>query len=328
MGRWTLTRTRGTPGLLAAAGAFVGLTVLYVSAGTFSTTDRPGWGWAARELIGMSLMLIGVTTYLTAAWTITQRRSAELVEELRPQLTDPADADTALDTIASAWGRTWWLGTLLGLGLSLFNTNPLWATQAPYPFIALSISLGQIFLWTVIGNVLCVRVIAANVFAHLGEKLPVDVLRLGRLRPLARNGVLDAAIVMGALLFAPLQSLDFEFRPGNYRFALLVATPSLAFYLIWPLRLVHRRIRADRDARLARVEEQLDAIGDRAAESSEGTVRLEQLLAHRDRLADARTWPLDLRLLTRVLVYVIIPPIAWALAALVERAIDTLLGGG
>jgi len=327
MGRYSIRRSRGTPGLAAAGGVGLALTVVFASLGHFSG-ESAAPDWSARELAGMAFMLIGLPAYLLAAWTIGQRRSLELVEQMRPRLPDPRVADRATAQIEGAWSGTWWIGTAIGIVLSLFNTQPLWAIlESPAPRVSVPISLGQVLLWTVIGNLLATRFAVSNAFAALGESVSADVFGLERLRPLARNGVVDAAIVMGALLFVPLQSLDAEFRWENYRFGLLVALPALAVFLFWPLRTVHRRIRADRDARLRAVDEQIEAAGDAPPEGPEETERLEHLLAHRDRLREARTWPLDLRLLSRVLLYVIIPPLAWAAAALVERGVDAALGG-
>ncbi len=329
MGRYALRRTEGTPGFVAAAGVGLILTIMFASVGAFSPGELPGSVWTPREVTGVALMLIGVSTYLLVAWTIAHRRALELVQAIRPQLPDTSEADRAQEAISSGWRRTWWIGTPIGLAMSLLNTDPLWAvTRSHYPMLAVPISIGQIVLWTIIGNLLVTRVASANAFARLGEQVRVDVFRLDRLRPLARSGVVDAAVVMGALLFVPLQSLDFEFRWVNYRFALAVALPSIAFYLVWPLRSVHRRIRADRDARLTAVDGQIAALGDALPTTPGDTERLESLLAHRERLREARTWPLDLGILSRVFIYLVIPPLAWAAAALVERGVDALLGSG
>jgi hypothetical protein len=328
MERYALRRTEGTPGFVAAGLVAVGLTAVYAGGGALWPGDLAGSDSSPRQIIGMTLMLIGTTTYLLVAWTIGHRRSLELVTALRPRLPDPAEADVAAESIGSAWRRTWWIGCIIGFVLSLFNTNPIHAfMEAPHPRIAGPISLGQILLWLTIGNLIAARMATANAFARLGAVVPIDLFRLETLRPLARNGVVDAAIVMGALLFAPLQSLDAEFRWENYRFAAAVALPSLAYFVIWPLRTVHRRIRADRTARLAQVDAQLATLDAGPPSTLIETERLEQLLAHRDRLMVARTWPLDLRLLTRVFFYVIIPPLAWVAAAVVELFVDRALVG-
>ena len=52
---------------------------------------------------------------------------------------------------------------------------------------------------------------------------------------------------------------------------------------------------------------------------------LELLLQHRDRLRQSHTWPFDLGLVYRLLLYVVIPPLAWLGAALVETAVEGLI---
>ena len=53
--------------------------------------------------------------------------------------------------------------------------------------------------------------------------------------------------------------------------------------------------------------------------------RLNALLRRREYVEDVHGWPLDIRLLSRAVFYVIIPPLAWVGAALVELSIETLI---
>ena len=187
--------------------------------------------------------------------------------------------------------------------------------------------MGQMMMWWLIGLLLGVRVTSARAFRGLAEVVEIDLLRPDRLRPLARAGVVDVVIIAGALLFTPLQSLDAEFRWYNYHFGLVVALPAAAFLLAWPLRPLHARNREERATRLAELERQIATLGADAPTDADASARLEALLAHRDRLRAARVWPLSAGLLSRVLLYMVIPPLAWAGAALVERMVDRLLGG-
>lgn len=52
---------------------------------------------------------------------------------------------------------------------------------------------------------------------------------------------------------------------------------------------------------------------------------LELLLQHRDRLKRTYTWPMDLAIVYRLLFYVVIPPLAWLGAALMETAVQGYL---
>jgi hypothetical protein len=274
--------------------------------------------------MGMALMLTLIPPYIVVAAWLGQRRSLALLDELRPQLPDPAAADAAVVQIRAGLRTYWPVGVVLGFGLGLLNTQPLEALRSEVPVLDSSLSLGQLVMWSIIGLLFVVRLTAARAFRGLAGLVEINLLRPDRLRPLARSGVVDVVIIAGAMLFTPLQSIDAEFRWYNYHFGLLVSVPATIFYLVWPLWPLHRRNQTDRAARLEKVERQLGELGSAAPDSAEGSARLEALLAHRDRLRAARTWPLSTGLLSRVVLYLVIPPLAWAGAAVVERVVDAL----
>ncbi|GAG29286.1 unnamed protein product, partial [marine sediment metagenome] len=111
----------------------------------------------------------------------------------------------------------------------------------------------------------------------------------------------------------------------NYRFAVMVLGPATMLLLLMPLFSVHRRIREEKRQRLVGIDEQ---IGERPVPVSRDEIlELETLLAHRERLRDLRTWPLSTALLSRLFLYLIIPPLAWVGAALVETAVTQVIGG-
>ncbi len=308
-------------GLIAALATAVALAAMFALTGTFSPDQVPDYASSPRQITGMALMLTLIPPYFVAALWLTRARSLALIDQLRPLVPDPAVVERARETVARSVRDHWKLGTAVGLVFGLLNTEPIKAfTESPIPGVEGSISIGQLLLWWLIGLMLLSRIATARAIRGLGAAVEVDVLRLERLRALGRAGVVDIVVVAGALLLSPLQSIDAEFRWYNYRFAIVVALPSAAFFLTWPLLPVHRRIQADRDARLRAVEAQLDQAGPAASTES-----LEALLAHRDRLRTARTWPLSSATLSRVLLYLVLPPLAWAGAALVEQVIEWAL---
>jgi hypothetical protein len=52
---------------------------------------------------------------------------------------------------------------------------------------------------------------------------------------------------------------------------------------------------------------------------------MEALLSHRDRIAESVTWPIDVKLASRIALYVVLPPIAWSAAAMVEMLIERFI---
>jgi hypothetical protein len=309
---------------------------LYWLVGAFWPEGLPRGADSPARITGMALMLTLLPPYLIAASGLTRRRSLLFVEQLRSQLPPGGAAATgspergfaeeASAAIRSGLRRSWLPATVLGLIMGYLNASPVYAfTRSPTPAIDVAFAAGQILLWLLVALLLGMRVVAARAFSRLGSVVEFDLFRLDRLRPLARAGTLDVLVIAGAVAMSPLQSLDAEFRWYNYHFAFLVAVPAALFLLLWPLRSVHLRILAEKRRRLAETDAMLDQL--RPGGSSEAVLNLETLLAHRDRLRDLRTWPLSTALVSRVFLYLIIPPLAWVGAAVVEMLVDRLLAG-
>ena len=321
------TGETGLPGLATAACLLVALAAFFTVTGAFRPTDLPFYAESARQIIGMGLMLTLIPPYIIVSASIGQRRSIALAEELRPRLPDTSQADAAISAMRGALRKTWRWGVVVGLVMGLLNTQPLTAIRRENPVVEGALSFGQLNMWAVIGMLMGVRFTAAREFRRLAAVVKLDLLRPDQLKAISRAGVVDVVIIAGALLLTPLQSLDAEFRWYNYQFGLLVALPAVTFFLIWPLLPLHRRNQKDRDARLTEVDRQLAELAPATPANAEASTHLETLLAHRARLRSARTWPLSTGLLSRVVLYLVIPPLAWAGAAVVERVVDAFLAG-
>jgi hypothetical protein len=92
---------------------------------------------------------------------------------------------------------------------------------------------------------------------------------------------------------------------------------------------VHRRIRAAKQAELARIHARAradrDALLAGGAGAAEAAARLPALLALRAQVSDVREWPVDLPTFARLAGFVAIGLASWVGAALVDVAIETVL---
>ena len=57
----------------------------------------------------------------------------------------------------------------------------------------------------------------------------------------------------------------------------------------------------------------------------ENLQQLSPLLSYRREIAGVSTWPFDMGNLTTLMLYLIIPPVTWIGAALIENLVDSLL---
>jgi hypothetical protein len=309
------------PTLLAGAAGVLALTALFAWAGGLSPEELPSHTTSKRQVIGMSLMLILMPPYLFTSFLLLQRYSIDLVRQIAPQIPDESDVMRAITAIQGGFARTWKLSLVLGVTMGLFNAQLYYSLfESQTPRIDIPTSLIQMVLWIFIGFMLCQRFVAARAFSGLGEQIEFDLFRLDRLRLLARSGLWDVLAIMGAIALSPLQGLDAEFRWYNYAFAFAIAIPAALFLLFVPLRGLQRRIATEKARRLAQIESEIDA--SLLDGTSTDVVHLETLLAHRTRIRAHPTWPLRTALLSRLLAYLVIPPLAWIGAAIVERLIE------
>ncbi len=56
-------------------------------------------------------------------------------------------------------------------------------------------------------------------------------------------------------------------------------------------------------------------------------MRMNGLLARKSAIQAVRTWPMDLSIFSRFVLYVFIPPLAWIGAALMENFLDFYIAG-
>ena len=92
------------------------------------------------------------------------------------------------------------------------------------------------------------------------------------------------------------------------------------YYVLAPAEASAEEVRAGLQA-------QLDELNNMIRQASKAiepaaVADLETLLQRRERVLAAPTWPVDIAILQRLLFYIIIPPLAWVGAALVEMFVD------
>jgi hypothetical protein len=132
-------------------------------------------------------------------------------------------------------------------------------------------------------------------------------------------------MTVGALVLTTVQSIDATVRFENYLFALLVGIPGGLTLLFRPMSSIHTRLKALKRDELAGVNDLIRAAPKTLA--ADAMAALEPLLQRRDRIQEIHTWPLNVSMVSRLLVYGVIPPAAWIGAALVELLIENILGG-
>jgi hypothetical protein len=157
-----------------------------------------------------------------------------------------------------------------------------------------------------------------------GRNARVDLLDPRGLASLGRCGSRLAfwwLIMVGispVFLFDPDISGDLVVRMLLYTLGFAVLSAVAVAVPTWG---AHRALAAAKQAELERVRDQI-----REARERREDTRLPGLLAWEQRIAAASEWPIDARSLRLTGLYLLIPFVGWIAGALVERAVDTLLG--
>lgn len=172
---------------------------------------------------------------------------------------------------------------------------------------------------------IAIRLHTALQFNEAGRRVPIDIYEQSSLRPFSRNSLVDVLVVMGGQSLTALQSIDAQFRYFNYVWSRIVSIPTALTLAIVPTVAIHKLIPALRNTELGAVNQIIqDSPRDLATTN---IASLELLLRRRERLQSLNTWPIDVTVVIRFFLYLVIPPLAWLGAALVEIALDTAIGG-
>lgn len=304
------------PAVLPLVWITVSLSYFYVAL-TLSEGQSLVW-LSPRQFWGTALVYCMLPGYLWYCSFYLSRATDRAFDELSSLLTDSARWLARLQKPPGAYMLVWMIvGALYGLSQNqnLVTNIELSGNQ----WLDLSMVVANMIMFTTIGAVLGRRLYAHTGLLRMGFEVKVDLYNLETLRPFANVALMHVLVVMGAVALMPLQSLDAEFRWVNYEAGLAISIPSAIAFLLLPLWGVHRNIQTQQRLRLNEIQAVVNGC------DREDIATLEKVVAHRDRIQTLNTWPMDLRLLYRAAFYLIIPPLAWVGAALVENLVDQTL---
>jgi hypothetical protein len=303
---------------LGGAGAVIPALLFYM-AGAFEPGVHPWYIGSDREFLGMLLMMSLLPAYCGLCVVYGARRTQTLAAIV------DASNHTSLKTQTMEVPLRWIIGFALAGAFYavVFNVPDYGLTFFEDDLVAKSMILAQIMIWCLVMGALSFRFHIARSFHQASMQVQVDIFEPSSLKPFAQTGLIDVLIIAGAMIISTFQSLDFTFRPDNYMNALALAIPSMLFLVIYPMWGIHRRMKEDRQSQLNELNQLIESAPRSLHEAD--MHRLEVLLQRRERVKAAHSWPLDIGIVQRFLFYVIIPPLAWVGAALMEAVIDNLI---
>lgn len=281
----------------------------------------------------ISLTVIALAGFLVGGHVYALRALARDIEELAPLLRCSARERAALVREAEGGsGRTaCWIGILAAIPIGLLivtGSDP----RVPYLFsdepwshdLVWALGLNSL-LFAILGRIAVESVRANRLFARIEPRLgEVDLLRPQALAPFARRGLRTAFLWIGG---SSIGSIIFVAQGFSWLTGLVLVVTlgigTLAFLL--PMRGLHRRLRAAKEAELERVRGAIErargALLDGGSASADA-LRMPALLAYEQRIAEAPEWPLGAPQIARFGLVLALGIGSWIGGAVIDRVLD------
>jgi hypothetical protein len=266
-----------------------------------------------------------VIAYIIPVFHYISERTVQAIERLASDL-DPADGSLSELCSRVHWKPRRWFVTVLagGVGAAIAHNTALalrGGIERASP--GLAIMMGSTLTWIVLTLVIFALIDNARLFNRLARRVELNPLIPERLHPFALVAVLSTLALVGAQAAFPILIIDatdaISFVPGLI--ATMVPMFVLAVLPVWPLhvrlRAAKRELLADVNARLSLASVPQGAIGD--------VVALAPLLSWRREVTALPDWPFDIGIVGRLALYLIIPPLTWVGAALIQHVVETFL---
>ncbi|GHD37055.1 hypothetical protein [Parahalioglobus pacificus] len=271
-----------------------------------------------------------ITAYTMPAYAYICEYSRKAMADLAPELEMSQDELSAfiesLDHQSIAWQvmvLAW--GILGGLGqIWLVSLEPDTAHMSAVQLALSTASLGSLLVWIVMTTAIFSLMQNAVRVGRLANQLKrVDLFRHDKLLPFARVGIASSLSILGALALFPILLVDDRSTLVSSAPGLIATGVPLILMLIFPVWRVHRRMKLAKQVAMAEVNQSIDEV--RSAQGEPTLATLNTLLSYRKHLKQVPEWPLDTGAVGRLLLYILIVPMTWVGAALIENVVDALL---
>lgn len=276
--------------------------------------------------LDVALFFAVLFAYMVPVHHLIMQRSLTALAQLRPLLAaESALADRCAERIVNRSTRAQLgavaVGLLAGLCHNVFIVGDDGLDELLIPGTLLNLLITTL-IWITMTATIASLVENAVLFKRLTSRVRFDVLNTRLLTPFGSVAVSSTLALIGAQAAFPLliigsDSSWISFAPG------LVATGApMIFIFLLPVIPMHQRIMQAKRAALARVAADLAPL---TATDAPDYVRLQPLLSYRREVLAAPEWPFDTSVMGRLAIYLIIPPLTWIGAALIEILVDTAI---
>lgn len=304
---------------------FLSLLLLFAIAGVFGNVETPTQVWPA------ALFFCAVLAYIVPIFHYITQRTELAFDELSPQLAASPEAIVRWRTGISSKSTAWMVNTTL-LGASLWLLQGRLLADSFTSFLGnlagnsvdLAMTLGPLPVWLIVTGVTSVLVDNARLFRTLAARTRVSLLDTRALNPFGRMAVSSTLVVIGIQALFPIMWLDAGTDPWTTIPGLVFTTFALVYLFVAPTWPVHQALRQAKQRELSVLR---DRINSECRQSSDiaASQTLSALLIYRREIASAAEWPFDISIVARFGLYLVVVPLTWVGAALIENLVDLFI---
>ena len=277
--------------------------------------------------LNVALFFATLFAYMIPVHHLIMQRSLTALEQMRPRFsTHPELIAASVQKILTRQPRWQIVYVMTGLAagvvhnlLILDDVGLEQLLSQPGTILNLIITTA---IWITMTATIASLVENAIVFKRLTGQIEFNVLDTQVLTPFGSVAVSSTLALIGAQAAFPLLIVGSDsgwvsFVPG------LVATGApMIFLFLLPVIPMHRRIMSAKRTTLAGAAVDLAPLLSAEHPDYAG---LEPLLTYRREVIAAPEWPFDTTVMGRLAIYLIIPPLTWIGAALIEILVDTAI---
>lgn len=327
---WTLRAYDRLPGSPLATGiAFTGAMLGVFFIGRTLTDAASG---STPDDLRIAVTQILMTAYSASAYAYLLMTARRTTRDLAPVARHLPDWQAIVDR---AGKHPWWILPLVGvanfllIGVSATNaTTPApvnaWEWQSWGYDVAWHRATTVLFVWWT-GCLCYVTVVESVRLSRLSNGIEsLDIFNLHPYRPLVRQGLINALLVIGIVSILSLLAVESRYLP-------MLAGFWIAFVLLaWtgmmlPLRGIRKKIRIAKNQELDWCRQNMGLARDSLKSGDGKKQSVAEILAYKTMVENIRNWPFDSSTLIRFALYLLIPLGSWLGGAFVERGLDLIL---
>lgn len=280
------------------------------------------------EILGNALFF-GFSVAIVAGATMpVLEGAARDLKELRDVVELDDDVfDSLVRSLSRQRSRRTYVLLVIGLVAGVSHNFLLGQHLNRMPFL-LTQSTATIMMWVVMLSTLPKIIDNALLFSRLGKMATPDLLRPSRHAAFGTAALRPAIYLIGIIcMYGFLLLGDASPFDDGVWIGIAASTATLIGIVVLPLRGVRQRIRDTRATSLSALDARIQSldVSDLSNAPVPALDAMDTLLDMRERVARAPGWPLNLAGVKRILLYIVLPPMTWAAAALVEMLIDGAL---